>query len=476
MERKLAALLRKSFKISKFRYLISSAISRLAYIQKQHKIRCSQARADVVQLLNVGQQERALLRVEHVIREQNMLDAYDIIDNYCHLLMERVVMLENKKKCPDELKEAISSLIFAASRCGELPEMQKIRCLFESRFGKEFTTRAAELRNNCGVNPKIAKKLVTRQPSLDSKLKTLNEIAPTSLQLERKASTFSEKYNVNKKEIQPIKYMQSANAGDPYSQEDIQNLSMKLKPYENFSETTKERKKYRDVGAAARAAFRFAAHAAAAAAARASVEVSQPRESPDSQNSSIKGRYAFNFDEAMISKLHVDENPASGESKNKHPNDSLDSGKANGILGSKAGTERIADNNNFSYLIQPEERKKEAEIKKVFIQIDDGATLRKQNEKVMIQTGESGFNGECSLKPNERLRNKKPDEVADRDLSDEIRFQILKENPLIKADPIKGISGLEYEHHKDFAEKMISRNSKVGRRPLSMRTRRMHRQ
>ena len=59
------------------------------------------------------------------------------------------------RKCPDELKEAISSLIFAASKCGELPEMQKISRLFQSRFGKEFAARAVELRTNCGVNPKV---------------------------------------------------------------------------------------------------------------------------------------------------------------------------------------------------------------------------------------------------------------------------------------------------------------------------------
>jgi len=59
------------------------------------------------------------------------------------------------RECPNELKEAISSLVYAASRCGELPELQKIRSMFTSRFGKEFTTRAVELCTNCGVNPKV---------------------------------------------------------------------------------------------------------------------------------------------------------------------------------------------------------------------------------------------------------------------------------------------------------------------------------
>lgn len=53
------------------------------------------------------------------------------------------------------MKEAISSLIYAASRCGEFPELKELRAIFTSRFGKEFAARAIELRNNCGVNTKV---------------------------------------------------------------------------------------------------------------------------------------------------------------------------------------------------------------------------------------------------------------------------------------------------------------------------------
>jgi hypothetical protein len=56
------------------------------------------------------------------------------------------------RECPDELKEPISSLIYAASRVGDFPELQEIRSILTSRFGKEFAARAIDLRNNCGVN------------------------------------------------------------------------------------------------------------------------------------------------------------------------------------------------------------------------------------------------------------------------------------------------------------------------------------
>ena len=54
--------------------------------------------------------------------------------------------------CPDELREATSGMLYAASRCGDFPELQEIRAVLTSHFGKEFAARAIELRNNCGVN------------------------------------------------------------------------------------------------------------------------------------------------------------------------------------------------------------------------------------------------------------------------------------------------------------------------------------
>lgn len=59
------------------------------------------------------------------------------------------------RECPEELKEAISGLIFASSRCGDFPELVEIRSVITSRFGKECTAKAIELRNNCAVSSMV---------------------------------------------------------------------------------------------------------------------------------------------------------------------------------------------------------------------------------------------------------------------------------------------------------------------------------
>jgi vacuolar protein sorting-associated protein IST1 len=50
------------------------------------------------------------------------------------------------------LKEGICSLIFAAPRCSELPELGRIRDIFEKKYGKDFVSAAVDLRPDAAVN------------------------------------------------------------------------------------------------------------------------------------------------------------------------------------------------------------------------------------------------------------------------------------------------------------------------------------
>ncbi|RWW09053.1 hypothetical protein BHE74_00024099 [Ensete ventricosum] len=57
-----------------------------------------------------------------------------------------------KWNCPIDLKEAISSVIFASPRCADIPELMDIRKQFQAKYGKEFVTAAIEVRPECGVS------------------------------------------------------------------------------------------------------------------------------------------------------------------------------------------------------------------------------------------------------------------------------------------------------------------------------------
>ncbi|KVH96653.1 protein of unknown function DUF292, eukaryotic, partial [Cynara cardunculus var. scolymus] len=83
--------------------------------------------------------------------------------------------------CPNDINEAISSLIFASARCGNLPELIQIRKLFSERYGERFETTALELLPGNLVNFQIIENLsITNVPN-EAKYKLLEEIT-TSVQ------------------------------------------------------------------------------------------------------------------------------------------------------------------------------------------------------------------------------------------------------------------------------------------------------
>ncbi|KAL8249732.1 hypothetical protein R6Q59_006600 [Mikania micrantha] len=265
MGRKLDILLGRKFKASKFKATVNLAVSRITVLKNQRQARLAVARSDIVQLLNLNHHEHALLRVDQVIKEQNMLDVLVMVDGYCHLVLQMVNLIEKEKGCPDELKEAISSLLYAAPRCGEFPELQEIREILTSRYGKEFAYGAIELRTDCGVNTRMIQKLSPRQSSLETRIKILREIANENgvvLKLEDPSPTLKEGVEETTKD----------------------GLDMEIDQVLSFSESINGKKKYRDVEDAAQAAFESAAYAAAAA--RAAVELSRSRSSGHDSSSS----------------------------------------------------------------------------------------------------------------------------------------------------------------------------------------------
>ncbi|XP_065011814.1 uncharacterized protein LOC135640902 isoform X2 [Musa acuminata AAA Group] len=303
MGRKLDILLgRTSRQTSKLKTFLGLTVSRLAVLRNHRQVRRDQARGDVVQLLQLGHVDRALLRVEHVIKEQNMLDVFVMIEHYCHLLTERAPLLD-RKECPEELREAISSLVFAASRCAELPELDKARGIFSSRYGKELVSAAVELRNNCCVDPKMIQKLSTRQPSLEIRHRVIKEIA-AEIGIKLEFSESSETAEGNSM-VSPPTHL------------NLEQLESDDNP------AFRSHQKYDDVASAAQAAFESAAFAAAAA--RAAVELcrseSQEKGSADESKAGSQKRSDINGSESVeiensadsknFEKIHHDQNSGS---------------------------------------------------------------------------------------------------------------------------------------------------------------------
>ncbi|KQJ91335.1 hypothetical protein BRADI_4g37030v3 [Brachypodium distachyon] len=147
-----AARLRGSFSASKCKTEARMAAARMKLLRNRREAQVRKMRGDIAALLRDGREDTARIRVEHVIREQNIMAANEIVELFCELIVTRLPIIAKQKECPADLKEGICSLIFAAPRCSELPELSRMRDLFEKKYGKDFVAAAVDLRPNACVN------------------------------------------------------------------------------------------------------------------------------------------------------------------------------------------------------------------------------------------------------------------------------------------------------------------------------------
>ncbi|KAG8491062.1 hypothetical protein CXB51_014213 [Gossypium anomalum] len=173
----LDSLFNKGFKAAKCKTLLKLTIPRIKLLRNRREIQIKQMRRDIAKLLEIGQEATARIRVEHIIREENIMAAQEILELFCELIAVRLPIVETQRECPLDLKEAISSICFAAPRCADLPELLQVQMLFISKYGKEFVSAATELRPDCGVNRQLIELLSICAPSPELKLKLLKEIA-----------------------------------------------------------------------------------------------------------------------------------------------------------------------------------------------------------------------------------------------------------------------------------------------------------
>ncbi|THG02999.1 hypothetical protein TEA_023584 [Camellia sinensis var. sinensis] len=136
-----------------------------------------QSRADIAQLPMYGHHDNAFARAEQLYNDQCVLSAYGQIDNFFDFLHSNLCNISRQSKLSDEANEVVSSLVFAASRCGELPELRQRRTLFKQRFDDEFERNNVELQLGNSVNSQMKHNLGEKSVPDDMKLQLTCNIA-----------------------------------------------------------------------------------------------------------------------------------------------------------------------------------------------------------------------------------------------------------------------------------------------------------
>ncbi|KAL9554007.1 hypothetical protein MBANPS3_003019 [Mucor bainieri] len=154
------------------------SINRLKMLQAKKTSLNQQNRREIGTLLEKGKEESARVRVEHIIRDDLLIEAMENLELYCDLLLARFGLLESYKTCEPSIFEAVNTIIWAAPRVGEVKELGLVRDQLASKYGKEFMMQALENEDE-RVNPRIVMKLQVNAPDSYLVERYLEEIART---------------------------------------------------------------------------------------------------------------------------------------------------------------------------------------------------------------------------------------------------------------------------------------------------------
>ncbi|KAL5730198.1 hypothetical protein ACHQM5_003050 [Ranunculus cassubicifolius] len=157
--------------------LIKHVQCRLKLLKSKRESIIKQSRQVIVQLIKNGEDYKAFSRVEQLIRDESVKEVYELLDNFSELIIIRLRYIRRHRDCPDDINEAVSSLLYASARFGDLPELIKLRKLFGNRYGNKFVTNAVELFSGNHVNQQMIDKFNMKSVSGDIKFRILREIA-----------------------------------------------------------------------------------------------------------------------------------------------------------------------------------------------------------------------------------------------------------------------------------------------------------
>jgi len=116
----------------------------------------------------------AKVKMDSVIREEDLITVYDILGPICEILKEKVSCLLIFEKCPDDLRASLDTLIYASTRL-EIEELHKIRELIRKKYGEIYISKANANVDGL-VNLNVVDKLKIRQtadPYLIARLKQI---------------------------------------------------------------------------------------------------------------------------------------------------------------------------------------------------------------------------------------------------------------------------------------------------------------
>ncbi|GFH33149.1 uncharacterized protein HaLaN_32474, partial [Haematococcus lacustris] len=102
------------------------------------------SRREVAELMKAEKLEAAFVRVEKVVKEEMMGQAWERLELYLHAVEGRAQQLTQEEVVPSDLTAAVSSILYAALRLPEFEQLQKLKALFARQYTLKFVNQVTE--------------------------------------------------------------------------------------------------------------------------------------------------------------------------------------------------------------------------------------------------------------------------------------------------------------------------------------------
>ncbi|KAK7865778.1 hypothetical protein R5R35_002102 [Gryllus longicercus] len=153
------------------------AINRLKLLEKKKSELAQKSRKEIADYIASGKYERAKIRVEHIIREDYLVEAMEVVEMYCDLLLARYGLIQQMKTLDEGLAEAISSLLWVAPRLtSDVAELKVIADQLTIKYGRQYAEACREEAVGT-ISEKLKHKLSVQSPPKLLVEKYLIEIA-----------------------------------------------------------------------------------------------------------------------------------------------------------------------------------------------------------------------------------------------------------------------------------------------------------
>ncbi|WJX42862.1 hypothetical protein P8452_30043 [Trifolium repens] len=153
---------------SKCIYYVKCIKTRLETIEKKRRAIQKFTKSDIAELLRRGFDYDAYKRTEGLLLEEKILSCYEFIEKFIGCISDHLEDIIKQSDCPEECKEAIPSLMYAAARISDLPELRDLRTLFTEKYGNSLEPY---------INKEFVERLRRDPPTREMKIKLLYDIA-----------------------------------------------------------------------------------------------------------------------------------------------------------------------------------------------------------------------------------------------------------------------------------------------------------